>query len=272
MGTLKKELTITGNGLMKNQECTVTIKPSTSGKIKFYLGDDDINFAVADVDNITSTTHCVCIGVNGKEIMLIEHFMAACAFCQIDSIDVFLSAPEMPILDGSSLEWVKAFKKTGIEKNKPVKYTVLEPVYYLNGKTHAVIVPDDDLYISYGVNYDHPDYKQRWASFDNKKQNEIIEARTFGFLHDLKKFQFFGYAKGVTKENTVGFTDEGGYTTDLRSDREPIKHKILDIIGDLYLTGVNPLDLKAQIIVKEAGHAVHVKLAKKLKSKLIKCE
>ena len=88
----------------------------------------------------------------------------------------------------------------------------------------------------------------------------------------MKKFQFFGYAKGVTQENTVGFTDDGGYTTKLRSDREPIKHKILDIIGDLYLTGVNPLDLKAQIIVKEAGHAVHVKLAKKLKSKLIKCE
>ena len=76
----------------------------------------------------------------------------------------------------------------------------------------------------------------------------------------------------LLQENTVGFTDDGGYTTDLRSDREPIKHKILDIIGDLYLTGVNPLHLKAQIIAKEAGHAVHVKTALKLKNQLIKCE
>ena len=78
-----------------------------------------------------------------------------------------------------------------------------------------------------------------------------------------------GFAKGVTAENTVGLIDEG-YTTALRSENEPIKHKILDVIGDLYLTGVNPLNLRAQILVKEAGHAVHLKVAKILKDKLIK--
>lgn len=271
MTTIKKEISIKGNGLMKNQECEVTIKPSTSGKIKFYLkGYDDA--IIADVDNVSSTSHCVCIGQGNRQIMLIEHFMAACAFCEIDSIDVYITAGELPILDGSSHEWVKAFKKAGIEKVKPIYYSLLEPVSYLNGKTHVVIVPDETLRISYGVNYDHPDYRHRWASFDTKNSNEIIGARTFGFLHDLKKYQFFGYAKGVTQENTVGFTDDGGYTTKLRSDREPIKHKILYIIGDLYLTGVNPLHLKAQIIAKEAGHAVHVKTALKLKDKLIKCE
>lgn len=271
MGTIKKEISITGNGLMKNKECHVLIKPSTSGKIKFYLKDSAVPI-VADVDNVTSTSHCVCIGQDKKEIMLIEHFMAACAFCNISSIDVYVSESEMPILDGSSAEWVQLFKKAGIEKSKEYKYTLLEPVSYLNGKTHVIIVPDESLRISYCVNYDHPDYRQRWAVYDTKNSKEIIEARTFGFLHDLKKYQFFGYAKGVTQENTVGFTDDGGYTTDLRSDKEPIKHKILDIIGDLYLTGVNPLHLNAQIVAKEAGHAVHVKTALKLKYKLIKCE
>lgn len=271
MGTVKKELTVKGNGLMKNQICTAIIKPSTSGKIKFYLDgyEDPI---IADVDNVSSTSHCVCIGEGKRQIMLIEHFMAACAFCEIDSIDVYIDKPEMPILDGSSLEWVKSFKKAGVEKISPIYYTLLEPVSYLNGKTHVVIVPDDELNISYSVNYDHDGYRNRWASFNMKNKNEIIEARTFGFLKDLKKFQFFGYAKGVTEENTVGFKNDGTFTTKLRSDREQIKHKILDIIGDLYLTGVNPLYLKAQIIAKEAGHAVHVKTAKKLKDKLIKCE
>ena len=86
MATIKKEITIKGNGLMKNQECTVTIKPSTSGKIKFFVkGYEDA--VVADVDNVSSTSHCVCIGQGNRQLMLIEHFMASCAFCGIDSID-----------------------------------------------------------------------------------------------------------------------------------------------------------------------------------------
>ena len=132
-----------------------------------------------------------------------------------------------------------------------------------------VILPDDKLTITYGVNYDFPDLTRCWVSFDKKNLDEIAEARTFGFFKDLKKYQLFGYAKGVTYENTVGMNDDGTYTTELRSEKEPVKHKILDLIGDLYLTGVNPLNLKAQIIVKEAGHAVHVKVAKMLKDKLI---
>ena len=103
----------------------------------------------------------------------------------------------------------------------------------------------------------------------NKNKYEIIEARTFGFYHDLKKYQMLGFAQGVTQENTVGLTDDGGYTTELRSENEQIKHKILDLIGDLYLTGVNPLNMRCQILAKEAGHAVHVKVAKMLKDKLI---
>lgn len=78
-----------------------------------------------------------------------------------------------------------------------------------------------------------------------------------------------GFAQGVTQDNTVGFTYDGGYTTELRSENEPIKHKMLDLVGDLYLTGVNPLNMRCQILAKEAGHAVHVKVAKMLKDKLV---
>ena len=107
-----------------------------------------------------------------------------------------------------------------------------EPVYYLNGKTSLVILPDKELRITYAVNYDHPDLRGRWVTMDNKNLEEIIEARTFGFFKDLKKYQMLGFAKGVTIDNTVGLKDEG-FTTELRSENEPIKHKILDLIGDL---------------------------------------
>jgi len=269
--TILEEIEVTGNSLMKNRESHVRLYPSNEGKIRFFV-EDSLEPIVLDVDNVDSTNHCIVLGQKRNKIMLTEHFTAACAFCKIDSMDVHVSKTEMPIFDGSAKKWIEIFLKAGIEKPKTKVedfYTVSEPIYYLNGKTHMVILPDEELSITYAVNYDHPDLKNKWISYNKKTVGEIIEARTFGFMKDLKKFQLFGFAKGVTYENTVGLETEG-YTTELRSEYEPIKHKILDLIGDLYLSGVNPLNLKAQIIVKEAGHAVHVKVAKLLKEKFVK--
>jgi len=277
MTTILKEINITGNTLMKNLMSHVCIKPSNKKGIRFFVNGDKEGF-VADIDNVVSTKHCVTLANKEKrnffgqyrhKVMLCEHFMAACAILNIDSIDVYVSDFEMPILDGSSKNWIELFKEAGVEKSKPEFYTVKEPVSYLNGKTSLVILPDKELNITYSVNYNHPDLKNRWYSLDLKNIDEIAEARTFGFFKDLKKYQFFGFARGVTIDNTVGLM-EMGYTTPLRSEGEPIKHKILDLLGDLYLTGVSPLNLKAQILVKEAGHCVHLRPAKILKDNLIK--
>jgi len=277
MVTIKNEIRTSGNSLMKNKHCEVVIKPSRGGCIRIFAKKADSGF-VANIDNLFSTDHCVTLcskqhrtllGDYKYKAMLCEHFMAACAICQIDSLDVYLSEVEFPIFDGSAKVWVDLFKQAGIDgKNKDI-YTVSEPVYYLNGKTSMVVLPDRELNISYSVNYDHPDLKNKWISVNLNNLQEIIEARTFGFYKDLKKYQALGFAQGVTIENTVGLKDVG-YTTDLRSDSEPIKHKILDLFGDLYLTGVSPLNMRAHILVKEAGHAVHAKVAKELKSKLVK--
>ena len=277
MVTIKSEIKTSGRSLMKNLQCEVVIKPSRGGKIRIFSKGADVCFN-AEIENLHSTDHCVTLcskehrtllGDYKYKAMLCEHFIAACAICGIDSIDVYLSETEMPIFDGSSKVWVELFKQAGIDGVNNDLYTVSEPVYYLNGKTSLVILPDKELRITYAVNYDHPDLRQRWVTMDNNNLDEIIEARTFGFYKDLKKFQMLGFAKGVTIDNTVGLKDEG-FTTELRSELEPVKHKILDLIGDLYLTGVSPLNMRAQILVKEAGHAVHTKVAQILKNKLVK--
>ena len=257
---------------MKNKPCNVTFFPSNEGKIRYFVKNSEPFEAC--VENVLSTDHCVVLGNKSSKAMLTEHLTAALAFCGIDSIDICMDEMEVPALDGSSKKWVELFKQAGIDKpffDKKQYWTVSEPVYYLNGKTSLVILPSDELYISYSVNYDHKDLTRRWVAYNPKNREEIIEARTFGFYKDLRKFQMLGFAQGVNLENTLGLDGEG-YTSDLKSENEPIKHKILDLIGDLYLTGVNPLDLKCQILVKEAGHAVHIKTAKMLKEKLIKCE
>ncbi len=263
--TIKTETQIQSVALMTGVESAVKVVPSTQKGIRFHIAGFVID---ADVDNVVSTEHCVVLGNEAVKIMLIEHFMAACSICDIDAIDVYLSHYEMPILDGSSKIWVELFEKSGIEQGEEKSYTVTEPVSYINGKTHVVVLPSDKLSITYSVNFNHPDLKQRWASLDVNNISEISEARTFGYLKELEMIQQAGFAKGVSVENTVGLTDEG-YTTDLRSELEPAKHKILDLLGDFRLTGYNPLNLKAEIIVKEAGHAVHTKVAKVLKDKII---
>ncbi|MCQ2753858.1 MAG: UDP-3-O-acyl-N-acetylglucosamine deacetylase [bacterium] len=277
MVTIKNEIRTSGNSLMKNKLCEVVIKPSRGGKIRIFANGSEVSFN-AEIDNLFSTDHCVTLcskehrnllGDYKYKAMLCEHFMAACAICKIDSIDVYLSEIEFPIFDGSAKVWVELFKQAGIDGKNDVLYTVSEPVYYLNGKTSMVILPDKELTVSYAVNYDHPDLTRRWVSLDLKNIQEIIEARTFGFYKDLKKYQMLGFAKGVNIDNTVGLKDIG-YTTELRSVHEPIKHKILDMFGDLYLTGVSPLNMRAQILVKEAGHAVHTKVAHELKKKLVR--
>lgn len=259
--TISEKKEITSLGLMTGAPSTAVLIPSDEKGIRFHFNGKTVT---ASVDSVVSTEHCTVIGNQEVQIMLIEHFMAACAICSIDSIDVELSHFEMPILDGSSKKWVELMG--GAHKSDDF-YTVTEPVSYLNGKTHLVVLPSDELRITYGVNFNHPDLNQRWVSFDGSNLEEIIEARTFGYLKELEMLQAAGYARGVSIENTVGLTQDG-YTTELYSEFEPAKHKILDLIGDFYLTGFNPMNLKAEIIVKEAGHAVHVKTAKLLENKI----
>lgn len=264
MGTIKKEVILKSVALMTGVESEARVCPSTEKGIRFHFAG---SFVEANIDNVVSTEHCTVIGTGTLKIMLIEHFMAACAICRIDSLDVYLSHFELPILGGGSKEWADAFTNAGIENPDESKITLKEPVYYLNGKTHLVVLPSDKLNVTYSVNFRHKDLKNRWVSLDMSKLNEITEARTFGYLSELEMLQKAGYGRGANIDNTLGLTDDG-YTADLKSEFEPVKHKILDLIGDFYLAGCNILNFNAEIIVKEAGHTVHTIAAKMLKDKL----
>ena len=273
MKTLKSSLILNGAGLMFAAPVELTVKPSDKKGIRFYIEDGMVE---AKVENVVSTEHCVILadvesGAKHK-IALVEHFMAACAIRGIDALDVYFSSQcfEMPIFDGSSKVWVEEFDKIGYVGESDEIEPLSSVVSFQRDNSLIVIMPSKtETTITYLVNFNHPDLKQRWVNLNKDNINEIIEARTFGYLKDLERFQAAGYSKGVTIENTVGLTEDG-YTTSLRSEFEPAKHKILDIIGDLYLTGYNPLKLKVNILVKEAGHAYHVECAKALKKTLNK--
>lgn len=263
MKTLKSNLILSGNGLMSNIPSTFEIKPSNEKGIRFHIKNSTID---VKTENVVSTDHCVVLAnlQTGAKIALIEHFMAACAIVGVDALDIYVESEgfETPIFDGSAKKWVEEFNKVGFVGDSNEIKPLEVPVIFQAGKSSIVLIPSDKTTITYSVNFNHPELKNRWVALDpDKNLNEIIEARTFGYLKDLETFQKMGFSKGVTIENTVGLTDDG-YTTELRSEFEPVKHKILDILGDIYLTGLNPFKLKANILVKEAGHGYHIEMAK----------
>jgi len=279
MKTLKSNITIKGVGLMSGVEFEVEIKPKKTKGINFTYENKNI---LASTKNVVSADHCVVVAniEQGADfrVALIEHFMAACAICNIDGLEAEFKNPgfnmpegnltfEMPILDGSSKVWVEEFNKAGFEGVEDETPVLKDPVLFQKDRSAIIILPsENDTKITYAVNFNHPMLKNRWSELNQDKNlNEIIEARTFGYLKDLETFQKMGLSKGVTIDNTVGMTEDG-FTTDLRSEFEPNKHKILDIIGDLYLTGINPLKMKANILVKEAGHALHIQASKMLEA------
>lgn len=248
---------------MSGKECNVNLFPSEQKGIRFYVPDVKTPI-LADYKNVVSSQNCVTLANNeGAKVILVEHFMAACAFAGIDSLDVCLDSSELPALDGSSLEWYNLLEKKDLTES-----TIFEkPINFSENKTEITLTPADSLKITYCLNLDHPDYQNREITFDLNNKKEILSARTFGYLKDLEKFQKAGMSLGATTENAVGLT-ETGYTTELHSEFEPVKHKILDLIGDLYLTGLNPLGFKAHIFAKNAGHKSHIEFAKLIDSYL----
>ena len=273
MKTVKSSFKVSGAGLMFAAPVDLTIKPSSNKGIRFFI---DYGMVEAKIENVISTEHCVVLADKEKgaqhKIALVEHFMAACAICEIDALDVYFNSKgfEMPIFDGSARYWVDKFNEIGFDGEAEITPKLKEAIVFTQEHSSIILLPSDNpTTITYSVNFNHPDLNNRWVNLNqNENLDEIVEARTFGYLKDLEKFQAAGFSKGVTIENTVGLTEDG-YTTELRNQYEPAKHKILDIIGDLYLTGFNPLKINANILVKEAGHNYHCQCAHFLKQSLI---
>ena len=258
---------LSGKGLMSGQNSVLTIKKTDNGGIVFSNNGETLQ---ALAPNIISTSNFVVLG-NGKvQFSLIEHLMASLAFCNVKNALIELDGKEVPILDGSAKLWVETMKKEGLNSSEPPEITEFkQPIVYEDGNTSIALIPSESLKITYLVNFDHKDLQNKWVTFEyGKNNNEIYEARTFGYLKDLEKFHAMGIALGADLNNTVGLKDDDTYTCELRSELEPAKHKILDIIGDLHLTGKNPLGFKAHIIAKLAGHKSHVEFAKLIMKEL----
>ena len=272
--TLKKEANFSGIGLHSGIKVKVTLEPANSNSgIVFRRTDlekDKDNEIVANFKNVSSAKLCTKIeNSSGASVSTIEHLMAAFYICGIDNIIVNLNGPEVPIMDGSAKDFVKIIKDCGFKvlegKRKFVRIKNKIELKTEDGKSINIQSSNQTLDVKFTLNYEkNPLIKTQTnkINFVNKNLNEIIDARTFCLYEDIEIIKSMGLAKGGSLDNAIvvqgdKVLNKGG----LRSKKEFVNHKILDLVGDFMLSGARVI---GSIECVHGGHALTNEFLKKI--------
>lgn len=267
--TIAEPVSFPGTGLHTGALTNVVLKPAPpNAGIVFYRTDMPGRPAVpASVDNVVDVSRGTTIAVGDARVHTVEHTLSALAGLGIDNIEIELDGPEPPNGDGSAMHVLNMIKKAGIvEQDAEKKYIKVErPVYYRDDDCTLSILPCDEHRISMTIAFDHVAIGTQYASFsinENSFENEIAPARTFCFLREVKMLQEQGLIKGGSLESAVVIGDDSVLNEDLRFPDEFVRHKILDLLGDMYLLG---RPIKGHIIAVKGGHAKNVLFSKQVK-------
>lgn len=210
----------------------------------------------------TALDYATSVGKDDVSIGTVEHLLSAVVACGITDLEMIIDGPEIPIIDGSALPFVHLIEAAGIEELDSTIGTlrITRPIEVSEGEKTIRIEPASSLSIRYKIDFNHPMIGRQSLSFDLHKDNftrKIAPARTFGFLRDVEKLRAAGLARGGSVENCIVLDDKGLSAGTLRFKDEFVRHKVLDLLGDLALLG---RPLAGQITASKAGHALHSKL------------
>ena len=265
--TLKTAVEFEGIGLHSGESVKVRVLPAPP--------DNGIEFLRSDVPDAQPIPATITF-YSDKErrsrlqrgpvhVDTVEHLLAACSGLQIDNLTVEISGIEMPGMDGSSAPFVELFKQAGVVEQRPEArvFKLTEPVYVQHGDASLVALPTEHegLTIQYIASFDDPGIaggSVRYNLSPEVFEKEIAPARTFCLASEVEALRAAGLGKGATRENTVVLGDPD---TELRVPEEPVRHKLLDIVGDLQLLGAG---LQAHVIATRSGHKMNAELVRKL--------
>lgn len=299
--TIKKEVSLKGVGLHTGKEVTLTFKPAPENTGYIFKRVDLENTPVveADVNYVVNTQRGTNLEKNGVIIQTSEHVLAACVGMEIDNIILELNASEPPIMDGSSKFFVKALEEAGIEVQEAERneFIVNEVISYKDEKScsEIILMPSDSYQVTTMVDFGTKVLGTQNASIQHISEfkDEISNARTFSFLHEIETLLDNGLIKGGDLNNAIVYVDKelspqtmeklrSAFKKDnisvkpngildnltLHHPNEAARHKLLDVIGDLALVGTR---IRGKVIANKPGHLVNTEFAKKL-SKYIKAE
>ncbi len=274
--TIGREIEYHGRGLFHGQEVSIRLKPQPPDTgIQFQRVDLPGSPRIpASVDYVKDFTRRILLVREGAEVEGIEHFMASVSGLCIDNLLVEITGREIPAGDGSSLVFVRLIREAGIvDQDIPRNVFTLWRTITLedNGASIVALPYDKGLELSYYLDFgDLSALKESYTLFitEDNFSEHIAPARTFSLSSGVEEFVKLGYGKGVTEDNCFLVNEDGTVSTPtnraqatLRFANESVRHKLLDMLGDLYLTG---MELRARIVGTRSGHLLNVRLAKKM--------
>jgi UDP-3-O-[3-hydroxymyristoyl] N-acetylglucosamine deacetylase len=267
--TLKQEVSFEGIGLHTGRYSKVRLKPAPRDTGIIFIRTDKEAMIKASIGSVTDTAFSTTLGYNGIKIRTVEHILAALYGLGIDNLIAEVNGPEIPILDGSSTELISLIIKGGIAKQSKKRpyIRITRPVSFADGHAEIAILPFNGRYITYRIHFNHHLLGEQKMNFEFTEENfaiEIAPARTFGFLKDVEYLKANGFARGGSFDNAIVLGESGILNSaGLRFKDEFVRHKILDLIGDLSLSG---FPIYGHIIASKTGHSTNLKFLKKLLS------
>ena len=264
--TIAKAVTYTGIGLHSGLEVCITLKPAPvdTGIVFIRVDLEGKPQIAATSDNVTSTIRATTIGNEEVKVFTIEHLLSALHALCIDNCFIEINAEEPPVADGSSLIFFELIQSAGVEAQMKLREEIIiDKVYRIDdGERFIMILPYDGFRVSFTSLNPHKLIGIQYGDYDMEQETyykEIAPARTIAYEAEIDALKKMGLGLGGTFENVIVYNDEGWFNK-LRFEDELVRHKILDVVGDLRLAGI----VRGHVIAVKSGHELNAQLAKKI--------
>jgi UDP-3-O-[3-hydroxymyristoyl] N-acetylglucosamine deacetylase len=264
--TIAEPIAFEGIGLHSGAPVTMRLLPAPAGSGIVFRRTDLDNFEIpANGRNVAKVSYATSLMRQGVLISTTEHLLSALIGMGVDNVIVELDNLELPILDGSALPYVQSFLSVGIRTQRRRRETirVLRPVEVREGNKFIGVYPGSGYSIQYSIDFPAPIGKQK-ASVDLAAEtygHSIAPARTFGYKADEQRLRDMGLIRGASTDNAIILGTRGPENGPLRFEDEYVRHKVLDLIGDLALAGRR---IEGHVVAERAGHAMHTALVSRL--------
>ncbi len=267
--TIRREVSCAGIGLHCGKRVEMRLLPAAPDTgIRFRRVDFDSHEIPASIENLHQTSFATQLSLGDASINTVEHVLAAASGLGVDNLVVEVAGEEVPIMDGSAAPFVYLLHEAGLRRQQaPRKFIKLvEPLRIDEDDKFIAIYPAERLKVSYTIDFDHPligVQRETFVITPRAFTEQVAPARTFGFLRDVESMRSLGLALGGSIENAVVVGENSILNPQLRFPDEFVRHKILDVIGDLTLLG---RPLLGYVVAYRAGHSLHAALVNKIRT------